>query len=67
MADMVKLCLALEVDLNELLRGIDDDDLSSSGSTAAADKSRSGFPREGTDSPLWSSPDSVLPHPVRLG
>jgi len=27
MAEMVKLCRALEVDLNELLRGIDDDDL----------------------------------------
>ena len=27
MADMVKLCRVLEVDLDELLRGIDDDDL----------------------------------------
>jgi transcriptional regulator with XRE-family HTH domain len=27
MADMVKLCRALEVDQHELLRGIDDDDL----------------------------------------
>jgi hypothetical protein len=27
MADMIKLCRALEVDLHELLHGIDEDDL----------------------------------------
>ena len=27
MADMIKLCRVLEVDLRELLRGVDEDDL----------------------------------------